>query len=72
MRKILLSLTALAALTGAGLVSSANAAPSLTNGASVQTIQYYGGGHERWREHEWRRHEHWRRMHYWHRWDHRG
>ena len=77
MRKTLLSLTALAALFGAGLTASAQAAPTLTDGATVQTVQFYGPPrgaywhHEHWREHEWRRHVYWRHHdhgHYWHHW----
>jgi hypothetical protein len=71
MRKALMTLTAIAALAGAGLVSKADAAPTRIEGATVQTVQYYGGGHERWREHEWRRHERRRAWHHWHHW-HRG
>ena len=41
MRKTMLSLTALAALCGAGLVSTASAAPVQIDGATVQTVQYY-------------------------------
>jgi hypothetical protein len=71
MRNTLMALTALAGLVGAGLVSNAQAAPSRIEGATVQTVQYYGD-HDGWREREWRRHEHWRRWHHWHHWDHRG
>jgi len=71
MRNALMTLTALAALGGAGLVSKAEAAPARIEGATVQTVQYYGGYHEHGREHEWRRHERWREWHHWHRW-HRG
>ena len=68
MRKTLMSLTALAAFAGLGLMSEANAAPAPTpiQGASVQTVQYYYG-----RPVYWHHHHHWRRWHHWHRW-HRG
>ncbi len=60
MRKTLLSLTAVAALLGAGLLTEANAAPARIEGARVQTV-YYGGWHR----------AHYRHWHRWHRW-HRG
>ena len=49
MRKTLMSLTALAALVGAGIASEANAAPvpmpsPVAQTAHVQTVQYYYGG----------------------------
>ncbi len=67
MRKLLLSLTALGALTLGGL-ATAEAASALplavvSAPATVQTVQYYGGGYGRW--------HHWHHRHYWHRW-HRG
>lgn len=70
MRKTLLTLTALAALAGgAGMTATAHATPARIEGATMQTVQYYGGWHEGWREREWRRHERWRHFHHWH---HRG
>ena len=69
MRKVLMSLTALAALAGAGVISEANAAPVPTpthvQGATVQTVQYYYGRPVYWHHH------HWRRWHHWHHWHHR-
>jgi hypothetical protein len=80
MRKTLLALTALAGLAGAGVLTSASAAPAPFQ-PIVQPIQYYyGAGYDpraaEWREREWR-HEEWRRHHRWeeeHRWheEHRG
>ena len=72
MRKILLSLTVLGGLTGAGLAPAAAAPATPRIGADapalVHTVQYYGGygrgdyGHDRGR---W--HHHWH-PHYWHHW----
>jgi hypothetical protein len=64
-------MTAITVLAGAGLVSKAEAAPIGIEGATVQTVQYSGGYHEHWREHEWRRHERRREWHHWRHW-HRG
>jgi hypothetical protein len=74
MRKTLLTLTALAGLVGAGVATSASAAPARldTVPASelVQNVQYYHCGGPGWRHHEWERHRRW--VHYHHRrWDER-
>jgi hypothetical protein len=58
MRKILMSMTAVAILAGAGLATEANARPVRIEGARVQTVYYDG----------WHRSHHW---HYWHHWHHR-
>ena len=72
LRKLLLGLT----LTTAAVLSTASGAsatpvhgaPVLTDGARVQTVQYWGGDW-RYREHRrheyerWRHHEEWRRHH---------
>ncbi len=77
MRKTLLTLTALAGLVGAGVVSSASAAPAeliVAPAASlVQPVQYYYGGNREdwrareWRHREWERHRHWEEWHRYHR-----
>ena len=68
MRKLLLSLSALGALTLGGL-ATAEAATALpldvvSAPAHVQTVQYYGG-YDRW--HRWHHPHHWHRWHRWHR-----
>jgi hypothetical protein len=56
MRKTLLSLMALTALVGAGLLSEVKAAPAPV-GATVQTVQY-------WRYHHWHHWHHWHHRYY--------
>ena len=74
MRKMMLSLAALAAVS-VGTLGGAHAAPlgtviaaphaaAVTTGAEVQTVQYYGYGRPGYYHHHWRRWHHW---HHWHR-----
>ena len=76
MRKLLLSLTILAATTLAGVATSQAAPaavlyPGAAGPAPVQTVQYYGGWrHDGWHRHDawarWHRHQEWVRWHRYH------
>jgi hypothetical protein len=75
MRKILLTLSALAGFVGCGLAAPAQAdtlvfAPGVQVTPGVQLVQYDGWREREWRRHqrwvEWHRHEEWRRWHHWH------
>ena len=76
MRKILLTLTAVAGLAGAGVASQATAKTigleNIPAASLVQPVQYYGGyrgygwhhrywRHRRWEERHWHRHWGYRR-----------
>ena len=70
MRKALLTLTALAGLSGAGAAFTAASAQPVPPGydPAFQTVQYYDhrGPEGGWHHHEWERHRRWVEWHRWH------